>query len=94
MLILAVEILISVFVACELKVVSLSGIGFNGAEANCGIADILRILLMSSYDIKIFRETAICFLSPLNFKALSTKPTFCHEFNFDSTTVLILDFCR
>lgn len=27
------------------------GIGFNGAETNCGIAHILSILLMNSYDI-------------------------------------------
>ena len=94
MLIQAVDILISAFVTSELKVVYLSGIGFNGAETNCGIADILGILLMSSYDIKIFRATTICCLPPLNFKALSTKLTFCHEFNFDSTAVLILDFCR
>ena len=26
------------------------GIGFNGAESNCGIAHILGILLMNSYD--------------------------------------------
>ena len=76
MLIWAVEILMSAFVACELKVVSLSGIGFNGAETNCGIADILGIPLMSSYDIKIFRATTICCLSSLNFKAPSTKLKF------------------
>ena len=80
MLILAVDILISAFVTSELKVVYLSGIGFNGAETNCGIAEILGIRLMSSYDIKIFRATTICRLSSLNFKALSTKLTFCHEF--------------
>ena len=30
------------------------GIGFNGAETNCGIAHILGILLMNSYNIDIF----------------------------------------
>ena len=48
MLILAVDILISAFVASQLKVVYLSRIGFNGAETNCGIANILGILLKSS----------------------------------------------
>ena len=30
------------------------GIGFNGAETNCGIAHILGILLMNSYDFRYF----------------------------------------
>ena len=30
------------------------GIGFNGAETNCGIARILGILLMNSRDTKIY----------------------------------------
>ena len=30
------------------------GIGFNGAETNCGIAHILGILLMNSYNTDIF----------------------------------------
>ena len=30
------------------------GIGFNGAETNCGIAHILGILLMNSYNTGIF----------------------------------------
>ena len=30
-------------------------IGFNGAETNCGIAHILGILLMNSYDFRYFR---------------------------------------
>jgi len=37
--------------------------GFNGAETNCGIAHILGILLMNSYDSQIFRATTICRLS-------------------------------
>ena len=32
------------------KVCSAIGIGFNGAETNCGIARILGILLMNSCD--------------------------------------------
>ena len=36
------------------------GIGFNGAETNCGIAHILGILLMNSYDT-YFLATAIIF---------------------------------
>ena len=34
-------------------------IGFNGAETNCGIAHILGILLMNSYEIKICSEATI-----------------------------------
>ena len=30
------------------------GIGFNGTETNCGIAHILGILLMNSYNTDIF----------------------------------------
>ena len=40
------------------------GIGFNGAETNCGIAHILGILLMNSYKIQICSEAR----SPLNIK--------------------------
>ena len=32
------------------KKCSTTGIGFNGTETNCGIAHILGILLMNSYD--------------------------------------------
>ena len=43
------------------------GIGFNGAETNCGIAHILGILLMNSYNTVIFLATSIiCSLSTLN----------------------------
>ena len=31
-------------------------LGFNGAETNCGVAHILGILLMNSYEIKICSE--------------------------------------
>ena len=42
-------------------------IGFNGAETNCGIAHILGILLMNSYNTDIFLATTIiCSLSTLN----------------------------
>ena len=40
--------------------------GFNGAETSFGIALILVLLLMSSYDIQVFQATTICCLSPLN----------------------------
>ena len=33
------------------------GIGFHGAETNCGIAHILGILLMNSYNTDIFFST-------------------------------------
>ena len=44
------------------------GIGFNGAETNCGIARILGILLMNSWDTYIYflATTIICSLSTLN----------------------------
>ena len=44
------------------------GIGFNGAETNCGIARILGILLMNSWDKQIYflATTIICSLSTLN----------------------------
>ena len=42
------------------------GIEFNGTETNCGIAHILVILLMNSYDIQIILATTICFLSKKN----------------------------
>ena len=35
-------------------------------KLSCGIAHILGIVLMSSYDIQIFQATTICCLSPLN----------------------------
>ena len=35
------------------------GIGFNGTETNCGIAHILGILLMNSYNTVIFLATTI-----------------------------------
>ena len=40
----------------------------NGAETNCGIAHILGILLMNSYDNKVYflAATIICSLSTLN----------------------------
>ena len=43
------------------------GIGFNGAETNCGIAHILGILLMNSCNTDIFclATTIICSLSAL-----------------------------
>ena len=42
------------------------GIGFNGAETNCGIAYILGILLMNSCNTVIFvATTIICSLSTL-----------------------------
>ena len=44
-------------------------IGFNGAETNYGIAHILGILLMNSYNICIvisLATTIICSLSTLN----------------------------
>ena len=42
-------------------------LGFNGAETNCGIAHILGILLMNSYEIKKCSEATIIWsLSPLN----------------------------
>ena len=34
-------------------------IHFNGAETNCGIAHILGILLMNSYEFKICSEATI-----------------------------------
>ena len=43
-----------------------NGIGFNGANTNCGIAHMLGILLMNSYDFSIFRVTTICHLFSLN----------------------------
>ena len=44
------------------------GIGFNGAETNCGIAHILGILLMNSCNKVIFLATTIiCSLSTLNY---------------------------
>ena len=45
------------------------GIGFNGAETNCGIAHILGILLMNSCNtVSIFLATAIiCSLSTLKY---------------------------
>ena len=44
------------------------GIGFNGAETNCGIVRILGILLMNSWDTEIYflATTIICSLSFLN----------------------------
>ena len=43
------------------------GIGFNGAETNCGIAHTLGILLMNSCNTVIFLATTIiCSLSTLN----------------------------
>ena len=43
------------------------GIGFNGAETNCGIAHILGILLMNSCNTVIFLATTIiCSLSTLD----------------------------
>ena len=36
------------------RVRNLSMMGFNGAETNCGIAHILGILLMNSYNTDIF----------------------------------------
>ena len=44
------------------------GIGFNGAETNCGIAHILGILLMNSYDRYVYflAPAIICSLSTLN----------------------------
>ena len=44
------------------------GIGFNGAETNCGIAHILGILLMNSCNTVIFLATTIiCSLSTLKY---------------------------
>ena len=42
-----------------------NGIGFNGAETNCGIAHILG-LLINTCDFLIFRATTISGLSSLN----------------------------
>ena len=42
------------------------GVELNGAETNCGIAHILGILPMNSYDIQIILATTICFLSKKN----------------------------
>ena len=51
------------------------GIGFNGAETNCGIAHILGILLMNSYDT-YFLATAIIFrLFTLNIYVKLRKQT-------------------
>ena len=36
---------------------------FNGAETNCGIAHVLGILLLDSYNFQIFWATTICRLS-------------------------------
>ena len=41
------------------------GIGFNGAETNCGIAHILGILLKNSYEFKICSEARISEVCPL-----------------------------
>ena len=50
------------------------GIGFNGAETNCGIAHILGILLMNSYDT-YFLATAVIFrLFTLNIHAQFYAP--------------------
>ena len=44
------------------------GMRFNGPETNCGIAHILGILLMNSYNTDIFLATTIiCSLSTLNY---------------------------
>jgi len=45
------------------------GIGFNGAENNCGTAHILGILLMNSYDTYFLATTIICHLFTLNIYA-------------------------
>ena len=42
-----------IFLYSSLKC-SAVGIGFNGAETNCGIAHILGILLMNIYNTDIF----------------------------------------
>ena len=45
---------------------SIVGLGFNGAETICGIAHILGILPMNSYNTYIFLATTIiCSLSAL-----------------------------
>ena len=43
------------------------GIGFNGAEPNCGIAHILGILLMNSYNTDIFFSN-YCNLQSVHFE--------------------------
>ena len=44
------------------------GMSFNGPQTNCGIAHILGILLMNSYNTDIFlATTVICSLSTLNY---------------------------
>ena len=44
------------------------GMRFNGPETNCGIAHILGILLMNSYNTDIFLATTIiCSLPTLNY---------------------------
>ena len=50
------------------------GIGFNGAETNCGIARILGILLKNSWDSQIYflATTIICSLSNLNYTEVQT----------------------
>ena len=51
------------------------GIGFNGAETNCGIARILGILLMNSWDTQIYflATTIICSLSTLNWSVRRSR---------------------
>ena len=44
-----VSALLNLIPIAELKC-SAIGLGFNGTETNCGIAHILGILLMNSYD--------------------------------------------
>ena len=57
------ELTLKTFLLC-----SAIGIGFNGAQTNCGIARILGILLMNSWDTYIYflATTIICSLSTLN----------------------------
>ena len=54
------------------------GIGFNGAETNCGIALILGIQLMNSSDTEIYflATTIICSLSTLNLNIISNFAVF------------------
>ena len=58
----------SVLLHSHLRCVSFeTNLGFNGAETNCGIADILGILLMNSCNTVIFLATTIiCSLCTLN----------------------------
>ena len=47
----------------KLKKCSSLGIGFNGAESNCGIAHDIGILLMNSYDFILSKNNLLSVLA-------------------------------